>query len=284
VKFKTIFILFNAVIVFSFLIIFFMPLLMLGIEYTAVFWTKNWFLPILFLGVLALLNTYFFINRKMFTYLEKEEWGELITLLEDRIFNKHKFINQQIRVLVNAYLVQSDIESIQKLEKLLEENAERKISANALQFGIPYLLKNEPLEMEKYFKEQSGKVGGSDGLWMFWNYAFSLLLNSKKDKAREVLITLEQELSKKGKEPTLLLLTLYLLNTFPDEDREIRDIISESGNRLKKRYSSAEWEKILERSRSNIEVVILSKLVNEAADWIREHPAASGEEKTGEDV
>ncbi len=68
-KFKTIFILFNAVIIFSFLIIYFMPLMMLGWEYATVFWSKNWFLPLLFAGVLALLNTYFISNWKLFSLL-----------------------------------------------------------------------------------------------------------------------------------------------------------------------------------------------------------------------
>ena len=47
-KFKTIFILFNIVIIASFAIIFFMPLMMLGWDYTAIFWKNNWFLPIVF--------------------------------------------------------------------------------------------------------------------------------------------------------------------------------------------------------------------------------------------
>ena len=61
-RFKIVFILFNVVIVASFLIIYLMPLAMLGMDYTREFWANNWGLPIVFVVILAILNGYFTIN------------------------------------------------------------------------------------------------------------------------------------------------------------------------------------------------------------------------------
>ncbi|NLJ47390.1 MAG: hypothetical protein GX430_12650, partial [Treponema sp.] len=61
-KFKTIFILFNAVVAFSFLFIFLFPLFILGGEYAVGFWKTNWFLGILFLVILGILNWFFLSN------------------------------------------------------------------------------------------------------------------------------------------------------------------------------------------------------------------------------
>jgi hypothetical protein len=58
-KFKTIYILFNAVILLSFGFIFLMPLFLLGTDYFALFLSKNWIAGVLFLLTLIIINGYF---------------------------------------------------------------------------------------------------------------------------------------------------------------------------------------------------------------------------------
>lgn len=263
-KFKTIFILFNAVIIFSFLIIYFMPLMMLGWEYTTVFWSKNWFLPLLFAGVLALLNTYFISNWKLFNLLEREEWNDLIVMLEEAVFEKKKFKSQYIRILINAYLVKSDIERIRKLEQHLREHSPKKLNSHAIPFGIPYLLKNDPEEMETYFGSLRKSVKGPDKQWMDWNYAFTLLMKEKKEDAKVLLL----EIHNNVKEPVLKLLTVYLLDAFSSIDSEIKKKVVERIREIRKRFSPSEWEREVEKSKNNVEVVILSKLIDEASSWM----------------
>jgi len=264
VKFKTIFILFNSVIILSFLIIFFMPLIILGWEYTSVFWSKNWFLPIMFVAVLAVLNTYFLSNWRLFSLLERENWDELIALLEDGVYRKKRYRLQPLRVLINAYLVKSDIESIRKLENLLKEENGKKLEALSLQFGIPYLLKNEPDEMETYFGTYRECVSGEDKGWMDWNFAFSLLLNQKRMEAAEVLTGLLES----SKSPVILLLAAYLLDGDAEADETAKKKITSTVLHLQKRYGASGLEKEVEKSRSNVEVVILSKLISDALEWM----------------
>ena len=270
-KFKIIFILFNIVILVSFLVIYFMPLIMLGWDYTKVFWSRNWGLPVLFVAIIGLLNAYFVFNWKLFTLLEREDWPSLITYLERRIFEKKIIITQQVRILVNAYLVRSDLDAIAKLEEFIKEQKPNVLSRFALIFGLPYLLRNDSDEMAAYF---AGFVGqkGKDGTWIRWNYAFALVLQGKKDEAEQMLggVCAEQG------EPVLSLLSAYLLESLQPEDGSRRRLVEDGRNRLKKRYTPTLWAREVEKSRNNVQVVILAKLVEEATDWL------FGEEKAAD--
>ncbi len=77
-KFKAIYILFNVVLVVSFLVIFLMPVFLLGSDYFSLFWTRNWVIAVVFVVTLAALNTYFLLNWGLFTRLEREDWPGLI--------------------------------------------------------------------------------------------------------------------------------------------------------------------------------------------------------------
>ena len=72
-KFRLIFIVFNVVLVISFLVIYVTPLLILGWSYTRIFWANNWYLPVIFVGIIGVLNAYFASNRKLFRLLENED-------------------------------------------------------------------------------------------------------------------------------------------------------------------------------------------------------------------
>jgi len=135
-----------------------------------------------------------------------------------------------------------------------------------------------------FFRKHRDDGGGTGGIWVRWNYAFSLLLNKKKEEAKNLLIKLQKELFRGRKEPVLLLLCLYLLAAYSEEDRGIQNIVDESSAKLKNRYSPAEWERVMERSKTNIEVVILSKLVSEAGEWLQNYNGQHKESSTDENI
>ena len=152
-KFKTIYILFNAVILLSFGFIFLMPLFLLGGDYFSLFVSKNWIAGALFLLTLIVINGYFLSNWKLFRLLETEDWRGLIRLLEQRVYRKGRFGKGTIKMLINAYVVTSNVEKISDLESRLREKRPRLLRTYALQFGIPYLLKmkDDPKSAESYF-------------------------------------------------------------------------------------------------------------------------------------
>lgn len=263
-KFKTLFILFNLVIVISFLIIYFMPLFMLGWEYTSIFWAKNWFLPVIFVAVIGGLNAYFIRNWKLFRYLEAENWDELKVYLEEQIYDKNRFRGQFIRVMVNTYLVKSEVENIQRLEAHLADKAPEVRKKFALLLGIPYILSNNSVKMKEYFKEFLNEKQGKEGLWIKWCYAFACFTGEDKENAKYLLL----ELSEQQQDPVLRLLTIYLLEAFRNDDPDIGPIVDRHVGEIKSAYTASTWEREIEKGKKEIFLVILSKLISDATEWL----------------
>lgn len=263
-KFKIIFAVFNAIIVFSFLFIFLMPFFILGWDYTQVFWSKNWFLGIIFVAIMAVLNGYFIANWKLFGYLEKEDWVGLTGFLEERILNRNSFRRNEIKILINTYVVRSNTDGILELERHMRKYRQKLVARFALQFGVPHLLKNDPLDMEIYFGEMKEQPGCSERKWIEWNYAFALMLQQKSAEARSML----QALAPQRLEPVLLALTLYLLDAYSASDEEIGKIIESGKSRLRTRRTYRKWLQEVENSKGNLQVLVLAKLVQDASEWL----------------
>lgn len=269
-KFKFIFILFNLVIIISFLAIYLMPLIMIDWDHARDFWSRNWGLPALFLAILCLLNTYFILNWRMFTLLEAEDWPALIAHLERRVYAKKMIVSQQVKILTNTYLVRSDLEAIRKLEDFLREHKAKVLPKFALSFGIPYLLQNDAEEMKRYFSGFAD-MKGRDGSWMRWNYAFALILQGDSERAEATLVSL----CTRKTEPVLTLLTIYLLHSLKPETGDAPQV-EEKRSGLLKKYTRGQWKREMERSKDSVQVVILQKLVEEATEWLY------GESEAGE--
>lgn len=268
-KFRVIFLLFNVILVLSFLVIYLMPLFIIGWDYTKVFWAANWYLPVVFFVIIAALNVYFALNWRLFSLLEREEWSALVTYLEEQIYTKGRILRQYLRILVNGYLVNSNTDGIERLEAHIREKRSRLMPSMALLFGIPHLLKNQPEEMERYFSEFLSQRATRDRHWIAWDHAFALMLLKRRDDARGELLAVV----KRSREPVLRLLSLYLLDAFSDGD--VSQVLEAGKAGLKKRFSPALWQRELERAKDNVQVVILAKLVQEATEWLFSFGAVS---------
>ena len=263
-KFKTIFILFNVVIVLSFLIIYFMPLFMLGWEYTADFWSRNWYLPVIFVAVIGGLNIYFIINWKLFRYLETEDWDRLQTYLERQIYEKGRLRPQYLRVLVNAYLVQSNIVGIEKLDTFCKEKYPSVRNNFPMMLSIPYFLSNDSQAMKEHFKEFLTSAKGKDLLWVKWGFAFASFLGNEKENAKYILL----ELAGEKKDSILRLLTVYILDAYRKQDEQVGDIVDQAVRELRANFTRKSWEKEIDKAKSEMFIVILTKIVGEATDWL----------------
>ncbi len=263
-RFKTIFIIFNFVIVCSFLFIFFMPLILLGGDHFGEFFVKNWFIIVLFVVTLGIFNIYFILNWHLFQLLEREDWNTLISYLEKRIFQDRSLRRSYIKILINAYLVTSNTTAIMKLKNHISENKPSLIKVFALQFGIPYLIDNKPEESERYFGKLMTVTGVKDIDWSRWNYAFSLMQLKQFEGAKSEY---ERFIENKT-DPILRLLSLYMLNSFPEVDLALQKKIDGSIAEFKKHYSTSKWQGQVERSKSNIQTLIFSKIISDAAEWI----------------
>jgi hypothetical protein len=261
VKFKLIFILFNIVILFSFLIIIFMPLAMLGWEFTMGFWSEYWYLTLIFLVVMALLNAYFIMNWRLFSLLEREEWGGIIGYVRNRM-KAGRIRSQEIRIGINAALVSSRLDEIGSFEAILREKKPSALAEFALPLGIPYLLNNDHSGAESYFQEFLEQKN-RDRPWIIWSYGFSLLLQRRLEEATVQFLGLYSE-----KNPVLLLLSAYMLETCAGEDQEARTKKEEMVSRLREHYNRDTLVKQIGKAKSAVHVVILSKVIDEALEWL----------------
>ncbi|HUX19995.1 MAG TPA: hypothetical protein VMW69_02075 [Spirochaetia bacterium] len=263
-RFRLIFILFNVVLVISFLVIYLMPLVILGWDYTKMFWTNNWFLPIIFVFIIGVLNLYFALNWRLFKLLEHEDWNGLVVYLETQVYKRHRLRKQYIRILANGYLVNSRNEDIGKLASYLKEKKPRYLVYFGLLFGIPHLLQNDPNAMESYFAALLEVRKLPNRNWIEWNHAFSLVMLKRHDEATNELVGV----ANREKEPVLLLLCIYLLDAFANGNREAERLVTEGKKALKGRFTPATWQRAVESAKDNVEVVILTKLLGEATEWL----------------
>jgi hypothetical protein len=269
-KFRTIFILFNVVIVASFLFVFLLPVFLLGPSSSLVFWKGNWYLALLFLALLGVLNAFFIANRKTFALVEKEAWGELSAHLVSVMFPKSRFRSSQVRLLVNAYLLQSDIGGIERLEAELDAKRQNVLRKNALLFGITRLLRNKPEEAEEFFGRYLGSKDVESRHWLRFDYGFCLVLQRKFAQALPYL-----EEGTASRDPVLCLLSAYFLASvgasYAKDDAEKSDLAERAHaarERLLKRYPSSRWNKEVERAKSEVHIVILSKPIEDASRWL----------------
>ena len=262
-KFRILFALFNFVIVAAFALIVLMPALVLGWEYSQVFWRGNWPVAIVFAAVLGGLNTYFGINWRLFTLLEREDWQGLIDHLEQKILVKNRLGKQRLRVLINAYVVTGASDRISELEMRLREIDSAWVSRFPLEFGIPYLLKNDASAMERFFGEMKERSDCPEPVWVRWNYGFAMILQQKLDEARAILMAIADE----TKNPVQQLLIAYLLDSASAHDESARSVVGKLKSALQSRYQGDRWERELERQRSGLQVLVLSKLIDDASRW-----------------
>ena len=261
-KFKIIFLIFNILILFSFLMIFLLPVLMLGPEYAGQLWSDSWYVAVIFVLILIGINIIFFMNRKILNCLENENWNELKEILDDIIFNKQRLSKMYIRLYISTCVAASSLNEITKLEKLLREKSPAKLKKWALPLGLPYLLADKPAEMKEYFAEFLDSNAGDAG-WIKWNYCFALLLLKESEEAVRIL----KETGADLKDPLLCLSSIYMLSPF-SSDEEAGELIESSGSRLRQKMKRDDFKKELEKQRDNVQMMFLARIFEEAVDWL----------------
>lgn len=268
-KFKTIFALFNTILIFSFGFIFMMPFMLLGGEYSLPFWTKNWPLFIFFAAVLVGFNVFFASNWRLFSLLESEDWEALGTLLGQRVFGRKRYDRRTLRLLVNTSLLRGDTDTIKRLEAALRSDRPAALRRDAVLFGAATLLGNDAAASERFLAEFADGAGVENPEWIGFYYAFVLL---QRKRAADAALRFKPMLS--SKDPVLSLLSAYMLGTTcaaavtPAERPSL--VAAGEGKRMEmaKRYNAVRWTREVERAKSEIHIVILSKVLDEASTWL----------------
>ncbi len=235
---------------------------MLGEEYAQLFWQESWYIAVIFICILVVINCLYFMNRKMITYLENENWPELKQLLEYRIFTKKRLRKMNIRMYISTCIATRSISDIKKLENTIRTEKTGDLNYWALQLGLPHLLGNNPSEMKAYFGEFIGKAAREEG-WIKWNYCFALLLLKENDEAVEIL----KELAGQTQDLILRLSSLYMLSPFGGQE-EIGALIENGRNELKLKMPEQSLKDELDKRKDNVQMLFLSQIISQVSDWL----------------
>ncbi len=269
-KFKTVFILFNIVLIVSFMFILLLPVLMIGPDYFVLLLSKTWYAAVFFVAALAGVNVYFGRNWRVYTLLEAERWSEVIEYLEARISSQRRAGKACLRTLLSTYLATSDMAGVAKLETLVRARRPRLLARFALQFGIPYLLSGDPKQGESYFGDMCRIPGVREKGWLQWNYAFCMMQQGQSDVAKAELLAV---LKSRPKTP-LAVITLYLLNGLISPDSEEALWLNDRIREYRRKIGKHRWAKVVDRAGDNVQVLVLAKILDVAAKWLFGEPRA----------
>jgi len=269
-KFKTLFLLFNVIILISFAFIFLMPLPVLGWEYALSFWGQNWGIAILFVLLLAGIDAYFASQWKLFSLLEREDWAGLRSLLEAELSRKGKLSPQKTRIFLNACLIGQNPGRISELREAYLGKKVRFLPRVALSLGLPLVLEGKSEAIEGFFAPLvDSRKTGSDGPWIRWCVAFGRLLSQDIEGAKPLL---EGGL-KDAKQPLLQLLSLYLLDNLKSRDSEVRELLEKEKPLLAARLTAKEWTAHIDGLKERVILVLfMEKLIGEARTWLHADP------------
>lgn len=261
-KFRLIFWLFNGVIIASILFVGLLPLVVLGADYTALFWTNNWYFIAVFGAILLTLNLYFASQWKLFQLLEKEDWSGLENYLENKIFSRSKYRSQYIRLLIHSYIIQSKSEKVFQLEKEIADKKPKLLRRHAVDFGVAHLIKHDAQDMLSYFSsfEDTKSIPGGD--WVLWNKGFALSMGKEYDMARQVFAELLDR-----KDPIILLGAAYLRQSL-SEGSDVDAEAHKAALDLQKRYPRKKMEQKLMAQGDNLQVVVLMPVFKDAIAWL----------------
>lgn len=267
-KFKTIFLIFNAVVLVSFLFVFFAPMLVLDAAYAAAFLARNWFLALAFLAILGALNFFFIRNWKLFKLLESEDWPALASYLSEEINDKGRISNRTVKVYVNSLLLLSDLDGIEKLEALLRSKRPKLLTRNALLFGVTKLLKGDYRAARDFLSGYAGNKGCDDRDWLSFDLAFAELVL----KDWQAALPLLEPLSKK-RDLILRSLAGFYLDILSGRTQGAdaqRAKAAAEGVKAEviKHFKRKAWESRAAEAREDIKGVVLTKMIEDAAEWI----------------
>ena len=272
-KFKSIFLLFNAIILISLSIILFLPLFLLDWEYARLFWASNWYVGIVFIGFFAGINVYFVRFWKAYELLEREDWPQLQRFLHSELFDRRRFRSQYVRLSIHNAIVLSQPDEILELEKLLREGSPRLHARFSLLLGLPYVLRNEHAAMEHYYGSVLNVASGRQRVWVSWMYAFSLYLQKRLDDARQEFDRVRQN----SRDPMIKVMTLYMYESCVQQDADALQELQQQRQALQQRLPQSKMIARIERNRDNLMVLVLDQFIRDAVAWVYAEQAGEGQ-------
>ena len=270
VKFRTVFIVFNIFLLIFLAVLCVTPVLLLTPDFASVFWRANWFLILILAGILIAFDTYFFINRRLYALLEKEDWPALVHYLEEKVIHEGKYSSHLVRLLANTYLVLSDSPSVMSLENKAAIARPSLVNDNVLVFGTARILGRDISGAVRFFETRLANSKSSLRPWIHWYYGFALLLDKQFEAAADRFILLARE-SSNG---VVTGLSAYFLQdnaikTLVNRNAEFGEAAMEGAGRVRKAYPQMkDWIRETRKLSTEIHAAALTKYLEETGRWL----------------
>jgi hypothetical protein len=275
-RFKTLIIFLNLLLLFFLALVFSLPMAVLGKTIALEFIKNCWYLVPLVLALLVVIDCYFAINSRIYMLLEKEDWPALIQELEQRVFSKSRYNSRLVKLLAASYLVISDARAVTELERKLAIAKKRLVNENALVFGAARILCKDSEGAVEFFAaripetgSKANALGRNRNEWIRWYFGFSLLLARRFEESADCFIIIARE----GCNPVLTGLSAYFLEEtlalFLPRRKELREeAVLGKARVLEKLKNRKAWEKELESIKSEVYAVVLTSYIGKAADYL----------------
>jgi hypothetical protein len=140
-----------------------------------------------------------------------------------------------------------------------------------VEFSVPYLLGNDAPGLERFSDEMMNDPRCPEQIWVRFNHSFALLLQRRTHEARSGFLAFAGE----RMDAVQQLLTGYVLDTIAEE--EDREIVRQLRDRFTSGRPEEKWKRELERDRANLQVLVLTKLIADATNWVYGREVARAE-------
>jgi hypothetical protein len=246
------------------------PFFILGPAFSHSFWRSNWPLLLIFVLILAALNIYYLVNRRLFMLLEKEDWPALVYYLEEKVIRQGKYSPRLVQLLANSYLVLSDSLAVMSLEKKVAIARPDILETNALVFGAARILGRDISGAVHFFGARLENAKPQARQWLRWYYGFSLLLNRQFEAAGEEFTRLA---AAAGDGVVVGLSSYFLADTLaaalPEKAEAFKALAAGGRSRVRKALPQHKrWVRETGKIRAEIYAAALSKYMDEAGLWL----------------
>ena len=223
------------------------------------------FMSLLLIGV----SVFFFLNYRLLSLLEREDWPALAYYLEQKIYVKNRYNARYVRLLASSYLVISDFQSVLKLESKALLIKPAVIDKNILIFGSARILSGNYSDAAAFFKSYAGKCRGKEQQWVRWFNGFSHLLGGSFNLAEPEF----SSLAVSSDDAVITGLSAYFLrNTIEKRSTAPETCVQIANNgrdRVLKAIKNTEhWKKETDKTGAEIHIAIVRKYIVDAGNWI----------------
>lgn len=274
-KFKVLFTILNIVLFTAFLVVFFLPYILVSPEYMAEFWRGNWFLGLFFLFSVILVNSLFIRNWHIMSCLEREDWPALAEYLEKQVFYRKKTGQRPVRLLYESLVLLGDFETLDKLAVLLKKEDPRRYRSMIRSFTGAAILAGDYEQVMALCAELRAEHTLEDTTagWITFYHGLSRYLDGDAAGSVEDFSPLARE----SPDPLLRVISAFLCSTVrkkvTDDSVPVPHDILEKDIALAREhitasYSEQKWNRYLEKNERLIEIVILGKLPRQASKWL----------------